>query len=161
MARKAKYISLALALIGLLCLCACGAQGGGEAQPVDMQAVYDSIAQQLELPQMMELSEKRMSNYYGIEASECPQAVVMLSEAGLSVDEIWLIEASGDEEAARIEEVALSHITQLCAETEKYSPELYAVCKNGQVIRQGANVALFISPDAEAMASIFREALGK
>ena len=157
MEKRNKTVAVLLLLAALLGLSACGGQKA-EAKPLDMQAIYDSIAAQVELPDMMQLSEKRMQKYYGIDASACPQAVVMVNEAGLSVDEIWLIEAADEKEAEHIQSVAESRIEQLCAETEKYSPELYAVSKAGQVIRQGVNVALFISPDAAAMAEIFRNA---
>lgn len=160
-----KAVCLCLALALLMLLPACGGQSAPSAasapEPVDMQAVYEQISAKVELPEMVELSAKRMDKYYGIDTSACPQAVTMVNEAGMSVDEIWLIEAASDEEAQRIEAVAKSRIEQLCAETEKYSAELYAVAKNGQVVRDGAKVALFISPDAETMASIFRQAVGK
>ncbi len=157
MKMRNRLAAICLLLAMLTGLCSCGGQKS-EAKAMDMQAIYDSIARQFELPEMMELSEKRMQKYYGIDASACPQAVVMVNEAGLSVDEIWLIEAKDEEEAKHIESVAESRIAQLCAETEKYSAELYAVSKAGQVLRRGVNVALFISPDAAAMAEVFQNA---
>ena len=157
---KRRLEAILLCLAALLSLAGCGGSSAKAASPPDMQAVYDSIAAKVELPAMMELSAKRLSNYYGIRSEDCVQAVAMVNEAGLSVDEIWLIEARDEDTAKRIESVAKSRIEQLCAETEKYSPELYAVSKAGQVIREGVSVALFISPDAETMASLFRAALG-
>ena len=148
-------------LLAVLLLSACGGTSAKNAEPVDMQKVYDTISAKVQLPEMIELSAKRMDKYYGIDTSTCPQAVTRVNETGMSVDEIWLIQAPDEAEAQRIETVAKSRIEQLCAETEKYSAELYAVAKNGQVVRDGVNVALFISPDAETMASVFRQALGK
>ena len=158
MKRQLKCVLLCAVFVVLTLLSACGSQ---KSEPINMQAVYEQISAQVQLPDMMELSAKRMDKYYGIDTTACPQAVTMVNEAGMSVDEIWLIQAADEAEAQRIETVAQSRIQQLCAETEKYSAELYDVAKNGQVVRDGVNVALFISPDAETMASIFRAALGK
>ena len=155
MVRKAKGILLLLAAVLLLAGC-----GEKAKEPVNLQGVYDGIAAQIDLPQMAAQSENRMQKYYGIDVTACPQAIAMVNEASMSVDEIWLIEAPDEEEAKRIEEVARSRITQLCAETQQYSPELYAVASEGQTLREGCYVGLFISPDAAAMAKSFREALG-
>ena len=161
MKKQAKTMLLCAALLLAVLLTACGGQSGKSSrQAINMQEVYEQIGKKVELPEMMELSAKRMDKYYGIDTAACPQAVTMVNEAGLRVDEIWLIQAADEAEAQRIESVARSRIEQLCAETEQYSAELYKVAKNGQVIRDGANVALFISPDAETMAALFREALG-
>ncbi len=160
MKKTSKRWSLGLLLMAALLLCACG-EKPQPAQSVDLQKVYEEIGNRVELPNMIELSEKRLLNYYGIDAQACPQALARINEAGLSVDEIWLIEAADASVAEGIAEIARSRITQLCAETEKYSPELYAVAQKGQVLHEGAYVALFISPEAETMAQIFREVAGK
>lgn len=150
---------ICLLLLAALCLLAgCGAKAPAT---VDLPGVYDSIAQSAELPDMMALSEKRIANYYGIDPAACPQLLMYIAEDGLRVDEIWLIEAADEDAAKKLEELAASHRDQVCAETENYLPDQYAVAKDARILREGKTVALFLSPDAAAMEKQFRAAFGK
>lgn len=151
-----RFWAFALAAAMLAALSGCG--GAEKAAAADLQAVYNEIGALPELPEMIVLEEKRIDSYYGIDAAACPQIHMAVSGDGLRVDEIWLIEAGSDEDADAIETNAQSRIERLCAETENYLPDQYAVAKEGKVLRQGRCVALFISPEAEAMAEIFEKA---
>ena len=154
MARKSKALMLIALCASLLFAAGCGQ---AEPQHADLQAVYDEIAKLPDQPEMLPLSAKKLSSYYGIDADSCPQAIAAVCGDGLRVDEIWLFEAGSEEQAEQILAVAKSHVEQVCSETENYLPEQNAVAKQARALRIGNFAALFISPDAEAMETIFRQ----
>ena len=138
-----------------LLLAACG----GADKTADLEKVYGQLEEQLTLPEMIRLAPAKLQRSYGIDGEACPQAVVAICGEGLRVDEIWLIEAADEDAAQAILALAENRVAQVCAETENYLPDQYAVAKDARTVRIGRYVALFISPDAEQMESIFRKAL--
>ena len=141
-------------LLALLLLAGCGKSA---AAVPDLEAVYERIAAEAELPEMIRLSEKRMDSFYGIDAAACPQAIVAVSDDGLRVDEVWLLEAADEKAAEALLALAQSRIARICAETENYLPDQYAVAQGAEALRIGSCVGLFVSPDAQRMAEIFRQ----
>ena len=155
MGKQSKRILLLLIAAALLVITGCGSK----VPQADMQKVWDSIRGEVQPAPMRALSEKRMMDRYGLDAAVLPQAIVMVSEDSLRVDEVWLIEAASETEARELAEAAENYIRQVCAETKDYSPEQYAVAEKGQVVTSGPYVGLFISPEADAMAEILEKAL--
>ena len=146
---------LPLLLVLALLLPGCGNKSAGTA---DLQQVYDGLGSHVELPEMLVLNEQRIRNYYGIDPESCRQCILAVSDDGLRVDEIWLIEAGDEKSAEELLAAARSRIEQVCRETQDYLPEQHAVAKDAQALRVGSSVALFISPDAKEMADIFTKA---
>lgn len=155
-----RLLCLVLALITLCTLCGCGEKPAPAPVKLDCAGLYEQMLALPDMPGMIPVSEKRIRNYYGIDPESCPQLVMAVCEDGLRVDEIWLIEAGSEEAAQQLVKLAESRITQITAETENYLPEQAAVVKAGKVLRSGANVALFISPQAEEMTALYQKALG-
>ena len=153
--RRPGYILLLTLLLAALLLSACGGKGTASA---DLQALYDEISDSLALPEMLVLPEKRVQTYYGFDPAACKQLLVAVSDEGLRVDEIWLIEAADGKTAEDLLAAARSRIEQVCAETENYLPDQYAVAKGAEALRIGNSVGLFLSPDAKAMADLFTKA---
>jgi len=140
----------------LACLTGCGGRTG---QPPDMEAVLEEIREQVELPDMYRLTEKRILDRYGLDAGAMEQAIFLVCENGLQVDEIWLIRAADALDAQSAAAAAEEHIRQLCRETEEYLPEQYAVVREGIVLCRDEVLALFISPEADTMAEILEDVL--
>ena len=149
---------LPLLLLLALLLPGCGSKS---AQTADLQRVYDEAVGGADCPEMLLLNEQRVKNYCGIDPAACRQLIMAVSDDGLRVDEIWLIEAGDEKAAEALLEAARSRIEQVCVETKDYLPAQYAVAKNAQALRIGCSVALFISPDAKEMAGIFTKAFQK
>ena len=154
MRRRGRRLLPLLLLLALL-LPGCGSKS---AAPPDLQQVYDEIGRQVELPEMLLLNEQRIRKFYGIDPETCPQLLLAVSDDGLRVDEIWLVETADEKAAEALLASAQSRIEQVCAETQDYLPDQYAVAKGAQALRSGCCVALFISPDAKEMARIFTKA---
>ena len=146
---------LPLLLILALLLSGCGSKGAGS---VDLQQVYDDFGSRELLPEMLLLNEQRVRSYYGIDPAACKQCILAVSDDGLRVDEIWLIEAADEKAAEELLAMARSRIEQVCAEQKEYLPDQYAVAKTAEALRVGSSVALFISPAAKEMAQLFTKA---
>ncbi len=155
MAKHSKTIFLLLVALVLLLTGGCG---GKVTAPADMQSVWDSIQTSVPLPGMRPLSEKRMMDRYGMDASALPQVLVMVSEDSLRVDEVWLVETADDAAAKELAAMAEGYVGQILREQKDYSPEQYAVAERARVVVKGPYVGLFISPDSDRMAEIFEDA---
>ena len=154
MERDRKLTALLCALI-LLLTAGCGAQKAS----ADMQSVYEQMQRDLDMPEMIMVSEKRLVNVYGIDPETCVQGIFAVAADGLRVDEIWLIEARDDAAAEKLSSFAKSRAEQLCAETENYLPDQYKVAADARIVHKGRYVARFISPGADAMEKLFNSSI--
>lgn len=145
-------ISIAM-IIALLCMTACG---GNTSATVDMQQVYDDFDSYL--PEMVVLDDSGMMNLYGIDSEKCTQAIVTNCNDGLRSDEIWLIEAVDETSAQEIAELAQNRIEREKEETKNYAPDQYAVVEKAQILEDGNNVVLIISPDVDTLVEIYNSA---
>ena len=151
-----RILCAALILALLCCLPACGA----EKAPADLEKLYTELCALGDAPEMIRLADKKLQRSIGVDPAACPQAIAALCEDGLRVDEIWLIQAADEEAAKAVQALAESRAAQICAETENYLPDQYAVAKASRVLRIGSYVGLFLSPAAAEMESAFRKAVG-
>ena len=78
----------------------------------------------------------------------------------LRTDEIWLIEAVDAEALQRIQTLAENRLTAKAEESITYSPEQYAIVQKAVVVTQGNYFALLVSPEVEALETLFRNAAG-
>ncbi len=161
-----RLIVLCLALVMALSLAACGNNDSDNTEPsdtaveMDMQEVYTKVGQAVEMPEMLALNESLMLDYCGIAAEDVKQAIVYICADSLRTDEIWLIEAADDAAAKRIVDLANARLKTKGDESITYSPEQYAVVEKAQLLQQGNYIALFVSPNAENMANVFRQEAG-
>lgn len=156
MTKHFKFFLLCVLALALCFTAACG--GAQEAAHADLEALYARMQSSVELPELFALSPKRVRNYYGIDPDACPQLLMLQCADSLRVDEIWLIEAADEAAAQELEGKAQARIEQLATETQNYFPDQYAVVQKARAVRVGSTVALFVSPDAEALEKLFREA---
>ncbi len=157
-----KIIIAIIMIIAMLSLAACGGETAettdtpADVSTVNMQEVYDSYATYL--PDMVILEEKAMMNQYGVDATKCVQAIVANCSDGLKSDEIWLIEAVDATAAAEIAELAQSRIEREKEETKSYAPDQYAIVEKAEIIEDGNNVVLIISPDVDTLVDLYNDA---
>ena len=156
MTKTTKRILLAVLALMLTLLTACGGQK--PAETADLTALYARLGEELELPEMIQLADKRLQSATGLDPAACPQLIAAICGEGMRVDEIWLVEAADEDAAQAVQELAQARVTQVCAETENYLPDQYAVASQARIVCIGRYVALFISPDASAMEDLFRAA---
>lgn len=157
-----KILIAIIMIITVLSLVACGGdttepnEVSADVSSVNMQEVYDSYASYL--PEMVILEEKSMLNKYGVDATKCVQSIVANCNDGLKSDEIWLIEAVDADAAAEIADLAKSRVEREAEETKNYAPDQYAIVEKAEIIQDGNNVVLIISPDVDTLVELYNSA---
>ena len=153
-----KAMSLILALVLVLGLTACGGKTE-ETVSVDVNALYESYAQYM--PEMFFPDEDTMLNFLGISVEDCVQYKVAICAEGMRSDEIWLIEARDAAALEELQQLAQTRIQAKLDETVSYAPDQYVVVEKAEVLTQGNYLALFISPEVEALRAGFEAAFQK
>ena len=118
-------------LLALLCLAGCGKPA---AEAPDFQAVYDSMTALTDMPDMVVVPNDKGEFLFGIAPGDCKQEIVAICQDSLLADELWLIEATDQEAADRIEALAQNRVQQKAAELENYLPGQYQVVQQAQLI---------------------------
>ena len=153
-----KAMSLILALVLVLGLTACGGKTE-EIVSVDVNALYESYAQYM--PEMFFPDEDTMLNFLGISVEDCVQYKVAICAEGMRSDEVWLIEARDAAALEELQQLAQTRIQAKLDETVSYAPDQYVVVEKAEVLTQGNYLALFISPEVEALRAGFEAAFQK
>lgn len=134
--------------------------GENESEALDMEAVYEKLAEAAELPEMLPLGAGMILNLCGVAEEDAVQAKVVICANSLRTDEIWLMEAKDADAAARIVEAANNRLETKGAESITYDPEQYAVVQKAELLQKGNYIALIVSPDVDALAEAFRQEAG-
>ena len=150
-----KVMSLILVLALMLSLAACGAK---KEEPVslDIDALFESYGQYM--PDMFYPDEATMLNFLGINVEDCVKYKVAICAEGMRSDEIWLIEAKDETALANLRQLAETRIQSKLEETVSYAPDQYVVVEKAQLLTNGLYLALFISPEVDAMKAGFEAA---
>jgi hypothetical protein len=152
---------MAAALLLALLLTACGqaAPAAEEAKdPVDLSQLRESV--EAVYPKMMEVEGEMRLDFLGIREEDCAQCVTLLCDDGMKTDELWLIEAVDDAAMERLTKLAQQRMEAKAQETESYAPDQYEIVQQGKVLTSGRYLALIVTPEAEAAAKLFDEAVG-
>ncbi len=159
-----RIVSFLLAALMLLTLTACGGEEPEvvtapptEPTPVQLQIPFDAMLEKM--PTMIRLDETMMLNFCGIDAQDCVQAHVATCADGLRTDEVWLLEAVDEAALERLKTMAETRLRMKGEESISYSPEQYAVVEKAQVIVNGLYLAVLVSPDVDALAEIWHNAV--
>lgn len=160
-----KKTLLLLVMILVLMMAGCSSQSAPAettAEPVtlNMQELYNSMVTLKDMPEMLPLEPDMQLNFCGIDAADCAQSVVAICADSLRADEIWLIEAADSAALERIQNLGQVRLNAKAEEAESYSPEQYAVIQKAQQITDGNYFILLVSPNADALAEVVRNAGG-
>ena len=148
-----------IALLLVVSLTACGQSApAADPKPVDLAELWSKM--EPSFPAMMTIDSEMRFNFLGIRDEDCVQCITLLSDDGLKADELWLLEASGDEAMDRLMKLAQQRPEAKAQETESYAPDQYEIVKQAKLLTSGHYLALIVTPEAEKAAGLFKEALG-
>ena len=128
--KKITSILLVVCLLGALCAC------GAAAEP-EPSAVTDEIIASLSIASPLNVPAERLLALYGI-------AVI--------------VKAVDPAAAGRVEARLNARLDSVMGQAQNYDPESFAIAQQCRVQKNGNYVALFISPQHEAMEQIFDKA---
>ncbi len=148
-----RIIAIVLALAALASLTACGGKKEETAAERDLAAIYTQMEQVL--PEMTQLSQKKMLDLYGIQEALCQEALVYVSSDGLLADEVWLIKAADQAALDTLKTKAENRMQAKDEESVTYSPEQNKIVKSGKIITDGLYLALLVTPDVDALVKAF------
>ena len=134
------------------------------ASPADLgaaAAAFEKVKAQVELPEeMSDFSAKRLERVLGITEDEIEEFAGGVCTDGVKQDQIIYVKAKDESNVADIQEKLQNNLDSIHNVIEKYDPKQKANIENAKVETNGLYVSLVISPDAEAIKSIFSEVTG-
>lgn len=156
-----KYVSiLCFLLVMMLSISACGTKPVS-ADTVNSAEKFTQAYGKIEasLPEMMEIPEESVLDFYGIEPSEYENALFRLSVDNMLCDEVIFVQAKDETSAGNIEEMLNARLQAKAEEAESYSPEQYEIIKTCHVYRDGLILALIVNSNANEMLDTFQQAM--
>ena len=151
-----KMICILMAL-GLLLLCGCSKPAlSTSTEDAGLQFVNAYTKMEPKLPEMMEIPEDMILDYYGIEPADYTASLVRISVDNMLADEVVMMQGADAAAADRIEAMLKGRLQAKADEAESYSPEQYAIIEKCGVIRDGDAVALLVNADYSGLADAFK-----
>lgn len=136
---------IAVLLLAALLLTACSS----EKKAVDLQKVYDTATAQM--PEMIALEGSLRLDLLGVDDADCETAYTAICADSMRVDEIWVLRAKDKTALQKLSTLAQNRINAQAEVCESYSPDQYAVVKKAEIITNGLNLVLIISPESAAL----------
>ena len=124
-----------------------------------LDQIYARICEQIPCPEMLELNERTISSYLGLNPEDFRDGRFYLCANNLKADEIWLVELENEDAVQKMMDKARERIQVKASSYELYLPEESEIARRGVAVAKGNYLALFLSPDAERMRDIFLAAL--
>ncbi len=149
-----KIATFAMAVLLVLGASACS---NGSQKDVKLNDVYDKIAAEVTLPEMIDISEDALYEQYGIKTEDIKQGVYKQTKdfgAG-KVDEIILVEAKDADKAGAIKKLLDARLQSLLDQSTNYDPAAVEVLNKSSVQHNDLFVALFVSKEASTMKTIY------
>ena len=151
-----KIVSIALTLMLVLSLSACGGKGGnGAKEAPDLTKYYEDFMSSLgadNTPMMMELDADMTEAFYiGLNDIETKQKVMQAAAMSAVPFEFALVEVANTDDAAKVEEIFQARKDAQVAGGAWY-PETIAAWEKAEIITNGNVVALIVAGEAQTAA---------
>lgn len=154
---KKRTLSLFLAIVLTLSLCACGDKSEA-AQAPDLGAFYETLFTGSDAPAMMALDDDLLESLYpGL--TDIPRAQTVAYTAAISSipAEVVLIEVENDSDVSKVGEILRARISYQVDEHGAWYPETIEGWQNhSEIITEGRCIALFVADNKDAMVESFR-----
>lgn len=143
-----KLVSLALAAMICLGLCACGAKQA----PFDVTETSKTL---LKTPgvfseELAELDRAVLDALYGVEEPDGVTDAVSYVSTGATAEELTVLAFEDEKAAEAFQSKALSHIGEVREANESYRPQEMPKLEKALVERRGASILVLVCADLEA-----------
>ncbi len=149
-----KIISLLIAVILVMSLAACGS-GDSNVKTVDLSQIKTDMLTQLAIADAGDISADDLLDLYGIAAEDVKTCACYVTMGGVFPEEVVMVEATSSDALKRIEEKMNTRIESVKVQAQNYDAENYAIAQKSQVQKQGNYIAMFLSPNYDALVRIF------
>ena len=168
---KKPILLLLWLLAALLLLAGCGKQQndnsagdnntGSDSASVelDLQEAMAALLEKAPISDALTLEAENMLDFYGIPAEDMTDFAAVTSSIGLTAEEIVLIKASDDTAAQEAEARLKDRLEARKSEFKNYQPDQYDILTKCRVERSGLYVSMILSPQAEALRSLYHDLL--
>lgn len=154
--------ALLLAFVMLFALAACSDNtgdgnndGNSDTAVVDIETVKETIISELSITDARSLDSTRLLDLYGIKEEDITASACFVTMNAIFPDEVIMVNAVNKDKAKEIAELLQTHLDAVKVQSQSYDAENYAIAQKCEVMTEGLTVALFLSPDQEAMVEIF------
>lgn len=157
-----RFSALLLAFVMIFALAACSDNtgdgnndGNSDTAVVDIETVKDTIISELSITDARSLDSSRLLDLYGIKEEDFTASACFVTMNAIFPDEVIMVNAVNKDKAQEIAELLQTHLDAVKVQSQSYDAENYAIAQKCEVMTEGLTVALFLSPDQEAMVEIF------
>lgn len=119
--------------------------------------MYEEISAQVGLDDLMNLDSDTLENYYMISSALYSECAAFQSEDVVVPEIIMFIRAKDKNSAGTLKQILQDFKQMKENELQTYSPEGYEQVKNGEIIVNGNNLYLVISPDKDKIINIINQ----
>lgn len=155
-----KTISLLIALFIAFSFAACSSGDGEQSQgndavAVDLAAVKTKMIEELSPADPIDLQTDALLDLYGIAAEDVEESACYTTMDGVFPEEVIMVKAKDADALARIEEKMNTRVDAVKVQSQNYDAENYAIAQKCEVQKNGNYIAMFLSPDYDALTEIF------
>lgn len=157
-----RFSALLLAFVMIFALAACSdntgdgnSDGNSDTAVVDIETVKETIISELSITDARSLDSSRLLDLYGIKEEDVTASACFVTMNAIFPDEVIMVNAVNKDKAQEIVELLQTHLDAVKVQSQSYDAENYAIAQKCEVMTEGLTVALFLSPDQEAMVEIF------
>ena len=127
----------------------------GNTESVNLSEVRSDIITKAGIADAMLIETSAMAKLYGISESGVKQSAGFVTMSGTFPHEIIMIEAVDSSSADDIENALSKKLNEVLNQSKSYDAKNYELAQQCRVNRKGNYVSLFLSPDYEAMLSVY------
>ena len=146
--KRERRVLLAVAMAAAL-LAGCSAKKEKLPEP---QELFETIQQEVELPEMVDLAEELLLDSTGISEDSYDSAVYLLLEEGTGPDEIVIIQATNQDAAVDIQEKLEKRL-----EDKENLTEYMPIIQQGAVRKDGLTISLIVAEKAEEILQVYEK----
>jgi len=142
-------------ILCLLLLVPLGCSRSERTQLPAPAALFDEISTAAQLPAMTDVAADFLETDTGIDPAACDGAVYFLLELGTAPDEIIIVRAKTEADAADIMTRLENRLAYKEESAQVYLTEYLPMIQNGVVRRDGLTVSLIVSDQMEAILKVY------